>query len=104
MIEMYSFTAILKTLTILIGLAAAALAFIAARKWLAASRVEIDDTTPEVVVSWDDAPALGVLEAVVAVNAVKDAYKRSAELNADAAQWTCFAAIATGIATALAAI
>ncbi|WP_374571573.1 hypothetical protein [Phenylobacterium sp.] len=101
---MYSLNATLNILTVLASLAASGLAFIAARKWFSASRIEVEDTTPMIVVSWEDAPALGIYEAVAAVDAIKDAYKRAANLNADAARWTCWAAVVTGVVAVLSAI
>jgi len=88
----------------LAGLAAAAVAWRAARLWLDASKVPIEDTTPVLEVSYDDAPALGILEAIVSVNATQAAYKKSAALNAEAARWTAWAAILTGTSAFLAVI
>jgi hypothetical protein len=94
----------LRTSATLIGLGAAAAALYAARLWLDASKVAIEDTTPLMEVSYDDAPALGILEAIVAVNATKTAYNASAALNAKAARWTALAAILTGVAAFLGAL
>ena len=91
----------LRLATLLAGLATAGLAWRAARLWLDASKVQIEDTTPRTQVSYDDSPALGILEAIVSVNATQAAYNASATLNARAARWTAWAAILTGATTVL---
>ncbi len=85
----------------LVGLAATTVAFRAAHLWLKASKVPIEDTTPAIEVSHEDNPALGILEAIVAVNATKAAYDASAALNARAARWSASAAILTAVAVFL---
>jgi hypothetical protein len=72
--------------------------------WFDASKVQIEDTTPRTEVSYEDAPALGVLEAIVSVNATQAAYNKSADLNAGAARWTAWAAILGGAAAIVGAI
>lgn len=94
----------LRVATGLLSIAAAVAALWAAFLWLEASKVTIEDTTPAIEVSHDDAPALGILEAIVAVNATKAAYSASAALNARAARWTALAAILTGAAAFLGAL
>jgi hypothetical protein len=95
---------VLRLAALIAGLVTAGVAWRAAAPWLAASKVEIEDTTPRTQVSWDDNPALGVLEAVVAGNATQTAYSRSSALNARAARWTAAAAILTGIVAILGAL
>ena len=77
---------VFKAMTLAVGLAAAATAWRAAALWLAASKVQIEDTTPRTAVSYDDVPALGILENQVASYAVQTAYNVSSALNARAAR------------------
>ncbi|MGD0864895.1 MAG: hypothetical protein ABSA49_04995 [Rhizomicrobium sp.] len=95
---------VLKTIGGLTGLAAAVAAWRAARLWLEASKIPIEYAEPAVQVSYDDVPALGILDAKVGVDAAQTAYKKSAALNAEAARWTAWAAILTGASALLAVI
>ena len=90
----------LHLLTLLAGGSASWTAWRAARLWRIASDLPIEDIAPSQV-SWDDNPALGVLEAHAALAAVRKAYESSARLNAAAARTTALSAGLTGIATLL---
>lgn len=91
----------LKLATLIAGIATAVVAWRAAAMWLAASKVQIEDTTPRTMVSYDDNPALGILETQVSGYATQTAYNKSSQLNANAARWTAAAAILTGVAAVL---
>ena len=91
---------VLKLAAVLAGLATAGISWRAACRWLDASKVQIEDTTPRTQVSYDDNPALGILQAIVSVNATQAAYNASATLNARA-RWTAWAAILAGAAAVL---
>ena len=54
--------------------------------------MEIEDTTPRTMVSYDDVPALGILDTQVSGYATQAAYNDSSALNARAAHWTAAAA------------
>jgi hypothetical protein len=94
----------LKLGTLIAGLVAAALAWRAAALWLTASKVQIEDTTPRTMVSYDDNPALGILEVQVGGYATQTAYNTSSALNAHAARWTAAAAVLTGVAAVMGVI
>lgn len=91
----------LKVATCLSGVTAALVAWRAAILWLAASKVQIEDTTPRTIVSYDDNPALGILQTEVSGYATQSAYNASSALNARAARWTAWAAILSGVAAFL---
>jgi hypothetical protein len=90
-----------KAATLLAGAAAAVVGWYAAHLWLKASKVEIRDTTPRVEVSAEDNPGPANLEVRVAAYAIQEAYSTSADLNANAARWTAWAAILAGVTTVL---
>ena len=95
---------LVKVFTLGFGAGTAGVGWWAAHLWLEASRVEIEDTTPRTMVSYDDNPALGILGVEVAGYAIQKAYRESAALNARAAVWTAWAAILAGAATVLGAL
>ncbi|MGA2953808.1 MAG: hypothetical protein ABSD80_16390 [Caulobacteraceae bacterium] len=92
---------VVRAATLFAGVAAAVIGWYAAHLWLKASKVEIRDTAPLVEVSAEDNPGLGNLEVRVAAYAIQEAYSRSADLNANAARWTAWAAILAGATTVL---
>lgn len=91
----------LRLVALAVGALASWTAWRAARLWRRASELPIEDTTSRSAVSWDDSPASGVLEAVVALNAIRSAYGSSAHLNAKAAHMTAISAALTALLTLL---
>jgi len=94
----------LKITSGMVGLTAAAVAWRAARLWLDASKVPIEYWEPLTEVSYDDVPALGILDVKVFANALQAAYNVAATKNARAALWTAWAAILTGASALLAVV
>ncbi len=94
----------IKVLLFFVGIAAAFVAWRASYLWLIASKVEIEDVVPRTEISYEDSPALGILEAIVATNAVRAAYETSSAINARAARWTSGAAVISGILAVLSAV
>lgn len=90
----------IKGLALLAGVAAALIAWRAARLWMKASKVEIESFT-EPPTSIGDDPGGHVLNAYVQVFHTQEAFHKSAVLNASAARWTGWAAILTGVAAVL---